>query len=188
MPSSSIQQLQPIRRMKNPFPRRVRPTSRPKTPRSRPSSVVVIAVTIVFVVSSAHHPHRSRTERGDNPSVVLARSVVAATTSATRTGSLGSRSLAFRSRFRDVIIGFAQRTTGPSVGQPRVETTGVEGVAARKTADVIIFFNRIQTDGACIPGRAQQLRRQGRLDVVIIVIIVVIFMILMLVRRASLRR
>lgn len=61
-------------------------------------------------------------------------------------------SLAFRAGLGDVVVGFAEWATGPSAGQPWIDTTGVESVTTSETTDIFIVFERFYTDGAYIAG------------------------------------
>jgi hypothetical protein len=73
-----------------------------------------------------------------------------------------------------VVISLAERTAGSSARQPRVEATGVEGVAAAQTANVVVVLEAVDADSTGVSGGAHTLRREGGVDVFVVVLIVVV--------------
>lgn len=58
----------------------------------------------------------------------------------------------FRTRFRYVVIGFAEWAAGPPAGQPWIETTRMKCMATAESTDIIVVFKRVQAYCARVAG------------------------------------
>lgn len=89
--------------------------------------------------------------------------------SALTTFLLGSE-FAFWTGFRDVVVFFAEGAAGAAGGEPGVDASRVEGVAAGEAADVVVVFDRVETDGAGV-ARVHEEVEINRVIVIIVVFI-----------------
>jgi len=74
----------------------------------------------------------------------------------------------FGAGFGDVVVGFTKRTTRSSGGEPRVNASGVESVAAGEAADVIVVFEGVEADGAGVAWDCEEVWRGGCADWVVV--------------------
>jgi hypothetical protein len=92
----------------------------------------------------------------------------------TTTGGVGF-GFAFGARFGYEVVGLTERAAGAAAGEPGVDARGVEGVAACQAADVVVFCERVDADGAGIARVGEEFGGDGGVDVVVVVVVVVVF-------------
>lgn len=76
---------------------------------------------------------------------------------------------AIGARFRNVVVCFAERTTGSAACEPGVDAGAMEGMAAAEPSHIIIVLEGVETDGASVARDAEHLRGCCGADWVVIV-------------------